>query len=313
MSTSSTSTTQTSTRNFRLVAHAFLLISTNSLTLCLLYSAHISPSKQHFGFSTRLAILQTTWLIISGLVLVVSLCYLISSYYRGHQRRMIAAAARHDLETGVRIEVGRGGGGGGGGGSSAVRRGETGLIAGPPYELQRRPASIFARALAFARRGGGGAGRDSPPSPTLVLEGGGMNVVREKERRHGPVLPRNKPLPPNPPTEGGGEDDELEQQRRRRVESWQQAPVTIAPPLVNNFLRVPRKPVGRPGSSIYQAYGSGTSGILPFGQPSMSSGGSAPGVRVGEQDGIGDDESDSLGSQPLYANGELREVIGRYS
>ncbi|PWW78920.1 hypothetical protein C7212DRAFT_361766 [Tuber magnatum] len=273
MSTSSISTTPTSTRHSRLLAHTFLLISTNSLTLCLLYTLQISPSKQHFGFSAKLAVLQISWLVASGLVLVVSLCYLVSSYYRGHQRRMVAAAAGHDLE--------------------------------------RRPASTFSRALELA---GGGRGRN-PPSPTLVLEGGGMDVVREKERRHGPVYyTQQKPLPPNPPAENGDEDED---EKRRRAEPWQRTPgaAAAAASVVDNLLRVPRNPLIRPGTAIYPGYNTDASAILPFGQVNVSSGGGAPGVRVGAQGGAVDDDNDNesvFSSQPLYANSELRGVIGRY-
>ena len=136
---------------------------------------------------------------------------------------MVLATVRLDVETGVR-ETGVGEGGGGGEIERERERGrrigrgeeeETGLIAGPPYELQLRPASVFTRALGQAREGGGG-GRNTP-NPTLLLpEGGGrgMNVVRERERRHGPVYSLQKPLPPNPPTEVEEEEEEEEDEQR---------------------------------------------------------------------------------------------------
>jgi len=229
---------------------------------------------------------------------------------------MVPATVRPDVETGVRET---GGGGGGGGGERERERGrsrreeETGLIAGPPYELQLRPASVFTRALGLAREGG-----RNPPNPTLLPEGGGMNVVRERERRHGPVYALQKPLPPNPPTEAEDEEeeeDEDEDEQPRMAEHWQQAPTTV-PPVVNKLLRIPQNPSTGFGAAVYPGYSTGTSAILPLEHVNISSGGGPTGARVGVQgrvaDGDDGNDNESPGSQPLYANSELREVIGRY-
>lgn len=242
---------------------------------------------------------------------------------------MVLATVRLDVETGVR-ETGVGEGGGGGEIERERERGrrigrgeeeETGLIAGPPYELQLRPASVFTRALGQAREGGGGGEGRNPPNQTLLLpEGGGrgMNVVRERERRHGPVYALQKPLPPNPPTEAEEEEEE-EDEQQRMPEHWQQAPTTTAvPPVVNNSLRIPQNPSIRFAAAVYPGYSTGTSAILPFEQGNASSGGDhrPPGARVSVQgrvaDGGDSNDNESPGSQPLYANSELREVIGRY-
>jgi len=226
-----------------------------------------------------------------------------------------AAAVKHDVEAGGRGTRGerdgevrrceRGG---------RRRREETELIAGPPYELQLRPASIFTRALGLARGeggGGGGGGGRNPPSPTLLPEGGGMNAVREKERRHGLVYALQKPLPPDPPTE-----DEDEDEQRQREEHWQQAPAAAEPLVVDNLLGTPQNTPARPGVALYPGYNTSSSAILPFEQANVSSGGGPSGVRVGVQgrevDGGGGNDNKSPNSQPLYANSELREVIGRY-
>jgi len=220
---------------------------------------------------------------------------------------MAPAAVKHDVEAGARETGGEGEGGRRG------RREETELMAGPPYELQLRPPSIFTRALGRARGGGGGGGGGggrNPPSPTLRSEGGGMNVVREKERRHGPVYALQKPLPPDPPT------DEDEDEQLRRADHWQQAPAAAVPLVVDNLSRTPQNAYTRPGVPLYTSYNTSSSAILSFEQVNVSSGGGPSGARVGMQGRVVDDgdgnNNESPGSQPLYANSELREVIDRY-
>ncbi|PUU79278.1 hypothetical protein B9Z19DRAFT_1125378 [Tuber borchii] len=140
-----------------------------------------------------------------------------------------------------------------------------------------------------------------------------MDVVRERERRHGPVYALQKPLPPNPPMEA--EDEEEEDEQGRMAEHWQQGP-TAVPPVVNKSLRIPQNPSTRPGPAVYPGYSTDTSQILPFDQGNASSENRPPGARVSVQgrvaDGSDGKDNESPSSQPLYANSELREVIGLY-